>query len=327
MSIRKITKYLISLIILSILALIVMLYWASSPSYDPEEYVQLLEGKFPQPINQDGTFSIVTYNIGYLSGMTNNLPVEHNKSLFDDNLITVKNQIRKIDPDIICLQEIDFNSSRSFHVNQQEAIRQLGYNYTFQAVNWDENYLPFPGYDITYHYGKIYSGQSIISKYPINNPERVVLERVEDTPFYRDAFYLDRLAQVCTITLNGTEIVMINVHLEAFDKSTRAKQTEHIASIFNKYKDIKPTLMVGDFNSDPTYPNATIVTLMNISGIAYVPLDSESNQNTFPSPDPKVRIDYIFYNEAFIAMESEKVLSSFGQSSDHLPVMMKFKLK
>ena len=327
MSIRRITQILIALIVLSVVAIIITLYWASSPNYSEEQYVQLIEDQFPTSTNNDSIFSIITYNIGYLSGMTNNKAVESNKSLFDDNLDHVKDQLKTVNPDIICLQEIDFYSSRSFHINQQEELRQLGYNYTFQAVNWDENYLPFPGTNIAYHYGEIYSGQSILSKYPISDPERIVLERVEDTPFYRDAFYLDRLAQVCNISVNGIEIIVINVHLEAYDKETRRKQTEYVAGLYNKYKDVKPVLLVGDFNSDSNYSNATINTLMEIQGIAYVPSDSADMHYTYPSPAPRVRIDYVFYNDAFIEMESAEVLSSFGQASDHLPVMMTFKLR
>ena len=44
------------------------------------------------------------------------------------------------------------------------------------------------------HFGSMLSGQSILSKYPLKDHQRIILERVKDNPFYRDALYLERLA-------------------------------------------------------------------------------------------------------------------------------------
>ena len=56
--------------------------------------------------------------------------------------------------------------------------------------------MPFPYGLPSVNFGKVVSGQSILSKYSLSDYSRIVLERVEDNPFYRDAFYLDRLVQV-----------------------------------------------------------------------------------------------------------------------------------
>ena len=83
---------------------------------------------------------------------------------------------------------------------------------------------------------KIVSGQSIISKYKLKDHERIVLERVPDNPFYKDALYLERLAQVVKVVLDGKEVVVINTHLEAFDKTTRVKQFKSCnRDLFKKY--------------------------------------------------------------------------------------------
>ncbi len=174
----------------------------------------------------DSIFSIVTYNIGYLSGMTNNLAIAKPKELFENNMQTVIHEVKAVNPDIIAFQEIDYKASRSYNVNQQNEIAKLGYNFVAKAVNWDETYVPFPYWPPTMHFGKVISGQSILSKYPLSAHQRIVLERVPEAPFYRDALYLERLAQVVKVDLNGKEVVLINVHLEAFDKQTRGRQFE-----------------------------------------------------------------------------------------------------
>ena len=229
-----------------------------------------------------------------------------------------------LDADIICLQEIDFHSQRSYYVNQQDELQKLGYNYIFQAVNWDVNYLPFPYYPPSAHFGEVYSGQSILSKYKLEDVERIVLDRVGDSPFYRDAFYLDRLAQVSKTIIGGKTVVLINVHFEAFDATTRTKHAKRIVKLYNEFAIDYPVLLVGDFNSDIRFENAAIQLIMDIPGIKSAGPDKG---NTYPSLNPKVRIDHIFYNEEFIELKNAAVLNSFAEASDHLPVQMEFKLK
>ncbi len=321
---RKLLKLTLFVFISLILAIVVFYFWASSANYSDDEYLQLIENNYPDSNDSDSVYSIITYNLGYLSGMTNNLPLAKNKTFFDEHLERVYTEFEKTNPDIICFQEIDYHSKRSFYVNQQKELQKLGYNYIFQAVNWDINYLPFPYYPPSAHFGKIYSGQSIFSKYPLKEPERNVLEGVESSPFYRDAFYIDRLAQVSKTIIDGKTVVLINVHLEAFDRITRINQTIYIAKLFNEYKDTFPVILAGDFNSDFNYDNASIKIILDIPEIKFA---SHNENKTYPSNQPNKKIDYIFYNEMFIELKHSEVLTSFGQASDHLPVMMKFKLK
>jgi len=321
---NKLIKYTLSAFATLIMTSVVFFFWASAANHDEIEYSKLIENEYPASINTDSVYSIITYNLGYLSGMTNNLPVAKPKSLFDNNLKNVYKEFTSLNPDIICLQEIDYHSKRSYYVNQQEELQKLGYNYIFQAVNWDVNYLPFPYYPPSMHFGEVYSGQSILSKYKLEDVERIVLDRVDDNPFYRDAFYLDRLAQVSKISIGGKTAVIINVHFEAFDAPTRNKHAKIIVKLYNEFAIDYPVLLVGDFNSDGRFENAAIQMILDIPGIKSAGHDKG---NTYPSLNPKVRLDYIFYNEEFIELQSAAVLTSFEQASDHLPVQMGFRFK
>lgn len=324
---KQILKYFVRVLLGLIIAFIVFFFWASSPTLEKEEYAKLIEIKLETQPKQDSIFSIVTYNIGYLSGMTNNLPVEKPKSLFDKNLENVQSEIQKINPDIIAFQEIDYDASRSYHINQEHEIAKQGYGFAARAINWDEHYIPFPYWPFSMHFGKVVSGQSIVSKYPIKHHQRIVLQRVANAPFYRDAFYLERLAQVVKIILNGKEVVLINVHLEAFDRKTRTKQFEEVLSIFNQYKNDYPTILLGDFNSRARDKTAIIQKMFTMDGIGNAAFKVDDFENTFDTKSPFERIDYIFYTKNSIEYLSGKVLNEFGQASDHLPVFMKFRLK
>ncbi len=301
--------------------------WASSPNYSIKEYSKIYTNDYPVKVKKDSVFSIVTYNIGYLSGLSNNTTINNEKSFFDNNLRLVLDQFKSIDADFLAFQEIDYASKRSFDINQQNEIAKLGYAYTGQNINWDKKYLPYPEFPISSHFGRILSGQSVLSKYKITNQDRFELERDKSNPFYYDAFYIDRLAQIVRITVQNKTLVLINVHLEAFNQETRLIQTKKVIDIFNRYKNSYPTILLGDFNSDIKFNNATINLLLDNPDMGNAVFDRNNYPNTFPSLNPTERLDYIFYNKKFITFIDGKVLTEFEQASDHLPLLMKFKFK
>ena len=324
---KRFLKYLLRFFLLLIVAFVIFFFWASSPTLELSEYQALNANETKSIQENDTVFSIVTYNIGYLSGMTNNRAVESPQELFDANMAKVVSEIKKVKPDIMAFQEIDFDAARSSHINQEEELAKLGYGYRAKAVNWDETYVPFPYWPFSMHFGKVVSGQSIISKYPLKEHQRIVLQRVGDAPFYRDAFYLERLAQVVKVILNGKEVVVINIHLEAYEKETRAKQFEEVLAIFNEYKDRYPTILLGDFNSRARDKNAVVQKIFAMKAIGSAAFNPNNLSNTYDTKDPFERIDYIFYTKNSIEYISGKVLNDFGQASDHLPVEMQFRLK
>lgn len=324
---NKLIKFLFVVILSLLIVFVGFYFWASSSNFSTNEHSKILTNNFPSKNNSDSIFSILTYNIGYLSGMTNNLAVEKPESLFKENLNLVLNRLKKINPDIIAFQEIDFASKRSFDVNQQNEIAALGYNYVGEAVNWDKKYLPFPEFPISMHFGRILSGQSVLSKYKIEDQERIELIRNNTNPFYYDAFYIDRLAQIVKIKMQGKTLVIINVHLEAFHPETRLKQTRKVIELYSIYSKKFPTILLGDFNSDIRFENTSIELLLKLPRTGSAALDKSNFQNTFNSEKPTERLDYIFYNTDFIQYINGSVRNEFEQASDHLPVLMNFKFK
>lgn len=301
-------------------------FWGSSSVHPAGEYNKIIQTNTENSVKNDSVFSLLTYNIGYLSGMTNNLPIAKPKSLFDGNLSKVKAILKPLNIDILAFQEIDYASARSFDINQQLEIAELGYPFVAQAVNWDKRYLPFPYFPISMQFGHVYSGQSVLSHFPVKSQKRIVLDAVADAPFYYTSFYLDRLAQVVEIQIKKRTVIVINVHLEAFDKPTRVKQTIEVLALYNSYKNEYPTLLVGDFNSDHRFPDASIAPIINCPDIGIAAFDIPY-PNTFNSINPTERIDYIFYNKNFIEETASRVLKEMGDASDHLPLMIHFKLK
>ncbi|MFY7672662.1 endonuclease/exonuclease/phosphatase family protein [Tenacibaculum sp. MEBiC06402] len=325
--IKRIVSYFLKLVLILAAFVVLFYFWGSSATMKKSEYKKVIANNYEVKKTGDSIFSIVTYNIGYLSGMTNNTTKARPKELFDTNLLKVKKLFKDINPDFIAFQEIDYDAKRSYQINQEEELSKLGYNHVARAVNWDKKYVPFPYFPPSAHFSQVVSGQSFLSKYNIVNHERVVLDRVENTPFFKDAFYIDRLLQILEVTVQGTKMVIMNVHLEAFDKETRVKQLKKVVKKFKEYSKSQPTILLGDFNSDPNFEDPAIAQVLNLENVGNAAFSKDNFANTFDAENPYKRLDYIFYSKQFIEYVNGDVLEEFGQASDHLPVLMKFKLK
>ncbi|MGF1495865.1 MAG: endonuclease/exonuclease/phosphatase family protein [Elainellaceae cyanobacterium] len=333
------TKLLLTLAILLTgipLALLIGFYaWASSAAYPKSRYAEIVSygGSSASSLRPAvDTFTVVTYNIGYLSGLTNNLAVPRTSELFADNLKTAIAALRPLDADIIALQEIDLGSHRSYNVQQaSELASQLGLGNGAIAINWDKRYVPFPYWPPAAHFRGILSGQAILSHHPIRTHERIVLEKVAGKPFFYNGLYLDRLAQVAELEMQGRSLIVINVHLEAFDEPTRRRQTQAVKALVEQYVPQYPVLLLGDFNSMP--PTAkqfdpTIRILLDMPEIQPAfPEEglAERAIATFPANDPIAKLDYIFYTPATIEALEWQVVADAQQASDHLPIMMRFR--
>ena len=325
------------------IALTAFFLWGSASTTDRKTYDDIVEYDAPSPAVKN-SYTIVSYNIGYLSGLANNTTTKPEPSMFTENFQRAIAALADVTPDIIAFQEIDFNAKRSYGQNQMQQIAEaLEMNSGAIAVNWDKNYQPIPYWPPSAHFGKILTGQAVLSHYPIEKNNRIVLERIADKSFIYNAFYLDRLAQVSQISLDGQPVIVINVHLEAFVESTRLSQTQFVRSLVEDYAQTLPVIVIGDFNSAVNRPSFatpdgqtyeerqfSIKELLNSEQLApAVPAADWSNtlNATFPSNAPEYKLDYIFYTPSTLEMVSAKVLTDAGESSDHLPLMMEFRFK
>lgn len=341
------------LIGLPAIAIALFYVWASAGSYDPQKYAAVLsyfppEGQIEGGIveaREAASHTIVSYNIGYLSGLANNTTTQPSRQFFEDNQQRAIAALKSVNPDIVAFQEIDFEAKRSYGVNQAEAIAQaMELHFGAIAINWDKNYLPFPYWPPSAHFGKILSGQAVMSRYPIEKNSRLVLETVTERPFYYKAFYLDRVAQVTQLNVLGQPLIVINVHLEAFEEDTRVRQTQFVRAIAQDYAKTYPVLVLGDFNSAlnrSTFVAATGQTyqenqfsiqemLDSAQFASAVPLsegEGASKTFTFPADAPEYKLDYVFYTPSTLEILDTQVVSAAGESSDHLPLMVTFRFK
>ncbi len=270
-------------------------FWASSGRLPPDALTQTTRHSAADSPSPD-TLTATTYNIGYLSGMTNNEPVVRPETLFANNLDRAARLLRRSSPDVVGLQEVDFGAARSFGVHQLDTLAtRLGSPIAAQAVNWDVRYLPFPYGRPAVHFGRVLSGQGVLSRRPLHTHRRYLLQSPPQ-PFYRSAFYLDRLAQVTLLNWGEQPLVVINVHLEAYDTDTREAQARQVRSLYDRVAAPGvPVLLLGDFNAELDAPDdSTMAFLLDDTGLRPARPDS-AVAGTFPADDPSRTIDHILY--------------------------------
>lgn len=337
---KGIFKWIAAAVTVPSIIIVIFYLWASASSYPTARYDEILSFESDTDAaeastSDPDTLTVVSYNIGYLSGLTNNEAVERSQELFETNQQAAIAALNDLDADLIGFQEIDLDAWRSFQVNQVEEIATaLNLSYGAIAINWDKNYVPFPYWPPSAHFGRVLSGQAVLSRFPIISNERIVLEKVPDNPFFYNALYLDRVAQVSQIDKDGQTIVVINVHLEAFDSPTRQRQTERVRDLAESYAAEYPVLLIGDFNSalnrEAEGSDRSIQTLLasTVFRSAVAPEELEApEQATFPSDQPEFKLDYLFYNPDKIELVDVNVVEAAAQASDHLPIAMTFRLK
>jgi len=326
-----------SVLVLLLVGLTTGFFWAQSGSLPEKALAQTKRYAAPDTAAGD-TLTVTSYNVGYLSGMTNNEPVVRSDSLLAANLDRALGLLRRADPDLIAVQEIDYGAARSGYVQQLDVIAaRLGFAAAAQAVNWDVRYLPFPYGRPAVHFGRTVSGQAVLSRGPVRQHERIVLARPPQS-FVRDAFYLDRLAQVAVVDLGNRPLAVVNVHLEAFHTPTREHQAQTVNRLYDRLAATGlPVLLLGDFNSSLPPPSGessksadeTMRLLLADLDVRPVFPDTSTQRppGTYPADAPTETIDHVFYPpDRFAVVDRQIQCGAPSPPSDHCAVTASFRL-
>jgi endonuclease/exonuclease/phosphatase family metal-dependent hydrolase len=203
------------------------------------------------------TFTVTTFNTGYcgldkdqdffLDGGTMSHSSSEEKT--KENLEGVTKFIEEQGSDFYFLQEVDVKGSRSFNVNQREAILNefTDYSATY-SYNFKAKWIPIPVFDPL---GSAYSGLMNLSRFSPESSTRYKLPGEE--PFPKKYFELDRSIMEDVYTLdNGKSLYMINLHLSAYDKggTIRAEQVQFLIDYITDIYDEGENYIVfgGDWN-------------------------------------------------------------------------------
>ena len=145
---KNLIKGLLIFLVIIMTSFVMFYFWGSSKGSPNSAYYKLVTFS-GQSAGKKDTLSVMTYNIGYLSGLDNNTSVRTTYESNLENLNKAIEVINDLSPDFIGFQEIDFASHRSYYLNQFDSIAiHAGFYMGAIAVNWDKKYVPFPLYFI-----------------------------------------------------------------------------------------------------------------------------------------------------------------------------------
>lgn len=153
------------------------------------------------------------------------------------------------DPDFAMIEEVDLNSTRSYHVNEYNILKDCfpDYYYVF-AQNYDSAFLFYP---FTQPHGSSKSGIGLFSRYPVTSALR---RSFPVSTSFTKFFDLDRCYSISRVSVdNGKELVIFALHMSAYGNSDaiREGQIAMLAADMQKeYEAGNYVLCGGDFNHD-----------------------------------------------------------------------------
>ena len=164
-------------------------------------------------------------------------------------LARVAETIRRHDPDIVLLQEVDRNSRRTGLVDQHlHLVEALGYPAHVTATYHQNPYVPSPGHE---HLGRVDMHLTVMSRFRLGAAARHQLALL-DEPAWRRLFNLRRaLLQVAVPLEGGGELTLFNTHLSAFSGGDETVDLQIGEILEVTAGTTGPWLLAGDFNALP----------------------------------------------------------------------------
>lgn len=303
------------------------------------------------------TYSVAAYNIGF-GAYTPDFTFfmdggSESRAASEESVKTqvraAAERVKSLSVDFALFQEVDTSSTRSYHVNQKEMIRNsFPESCSVFAVNYHSAYLMYP---LLQPHGKSNSGILTLSRYTVTSALRRSLPVSAGLSKLLD---LDRCYSVSRVPVeNGRELVLYNVHLSAYGGSEEIRSAQMnmlFTDMKSEYDKGNYCVAGGDFNHDFTGNSA--VTLNGEDGAGsfewaqpfpadmlpqgVLRADNYSCGEQLPTcrncdvpyreGNYTVIVDGFLYSANVNVTYLDNVQLSFADS-DHHPVLMRFRLQ
>ena len=235
--IKKIVKPILVVIISLVIIFAAYMAYVLISYYRLEDNLSLeIEGSqntAKEAVTTGETYRITSSNVGFgaysddysffMDGGTESWAFS--EAAVNENIQGSAESVKSLAPDFYLFQEVDIDSTRSYHVNEKDLIYSIldennNLNYVF-AQNYDSPFLMYP---FTQPHGKSKAGLLTMTSTKIQSAIRRSLPIEEGLSKLID---LDRCYSKSYIDVdNGKKLVLYNVHLSAYttDPSTAENQ-------------------------------------------------------------------------------------------------------
>jgi endonuclease/exonuclease/phosphatase family metal-dependent hydrolase len=244
----------------------------------------------PKPETASTTLRVMTYNIQHGAGADNKIDLQRTAEA-----------IKREKPDIVALEEVDRGVART---NRRNLPLELQFM-TGMNVYFTNNF----------HFQGGEYGNAVLTRVPI----------LMQTNTYYKMIRPNEQRGIIQMILNvhGRKVLFMATHIDyRRDNTERLLNVAQIKEIIKQYPGL-PIILCGDFND---FPGSTVYSEMKKSFADTWQLVGNGKGLTYPSPEPKQRIDYIWISpdktiQPLIAWVPDT------KASDHRPVVAEFRLK
>ncbi len=354
---KTVLKIILGIILVLVLAVGIYVAYVFIDYYRLDDMLELeITDTAKDQAKPEEDYTIVTYNLGFgaysddysffMDGGKYSRAFSREATI--ENISSALNVVKEEAPNFVFLQEVDTDSTRSYHVDQHALALEVlpGYSSVF-AQNYDSPYLFYP---ITEPHGKSVAGIMTMSACEVESSMRRRLP-IEDS--FMKLVDLDRCYSVTRVPVsNGKTLCLYNLHLSAYS-SDGTIAVEQLKILFEdltaEYAAGNYVVCGGDFNKDLLGDSSKV---FGISGEAYTwaqsfpfdllpegfslvaPVDEDSPipsaRNADAPYDPKTA--FVLTIDGFIvsnnvSVEASAVLDTGFKWSDHNPVKMTFSLE
>lgn len=360
-NIKKILKVLGIFLLIILVALIAyLIYLFASYHRIPDNQALKIEKTSDgtaaaDTLTTEKEYSALTYNVGFGAYTPDfSFFMDGGKSSWAKSKESVESDIQGAgelvaskDPDFALIQEVDLNSTRSYHVDEYSILKDTipSYNTVF-AQNYDSAFLFYP---FTQPHGRSRSGLALFSKYPVTDSLR---RSFPISTSFSKFFDLDRCYSISRVPVdNGKELAIFLLHMSAYGNSDAIREAQIrmlSADMEKEYEAGNYVLCGGDFNHDlkasekdaenceswaypfprEELPEHFSFCLDNLSDSEKDALwDSARNADMeyVPGVTYTVTLDGFITSDNIECTEYENINTGYSYS-DHDPVYMKFKL-
>lgn len=353
---KKLLKAILIILIILVVLVAAVLTFFTIREYKPAatETVENYGASFKQ-IAPGDTITVLTYNIGYGANDAGHdffmdggkTVVTESADNINENMTGIIDTVYAANADVNFLQEVDINSKRSHNIDEANLFANAfpDYNYSF-ANNYLCDYVPYPFPETL---GKVDSGLLTVSSLNTQSSERIALSESFSWPVKTCQLKRCLLVERVPLTDSTKELVLVNLHLEAYDSSGEGKETQFKELCeFIQLEFAKGNYVIagGDFNSilpsvdASKYPlnftdrfnPATIGTNYLTGGWKYCTDDSVPTSRLLNEPyDPTSENTQYYVIDGFICspntiVDTTMTIDTQFDHSDHNPVLVKVQL-
>jgi len=240
---------------------------------------------------------LVTYNVHRCVGVDKRLDVER-----------IAGVIAELEPDIVCLQELDVGRARTGGVDQAKTIAD--------RLSMAVRFHPAMRIEAEEY------GDAILTRHPETLMHVGALPTVRGVPGLEP-----RGALWVRVNIEGVDINVLTTHLGLVPREQRLQAAALVGKEWLGHPDCKgPTLLAGDFNA--TSITRPYQTLARNHADCQRQLGQKPTLKTFPSGFPAIRIDHVFVSPEVRVTGVRAPFSPLSRmASDHLPLVVDFEIQ